>query len=83
MSDEIVANLEPKKWYEKQRFWAMFLGLIGTMAQLVPVPQVLVVGKALMAGALFLGYKGFSDQGDRVENIVKAEAKAMLNAPPY
>ena len=81
MADEIVVNLDKKKWWQKQRTWAMFLGMAGTICGVIPAAAVASVPLLTLAG--LLGYKGMSDAQDRVENVVKAEAKAMLNAPPY
>lgn len=69
-------DLEPKKWWQKQRTWAMVLGLAGTACSFIPA--VNVASAPLLAAAGLLGFKGVSDAQDRVENITKAEAKTLL-----
>lgn len=80
MAEEVTINLEEKKWYAKQRSWALLLGFAALVCSVIPGAQVAV--PILTGAAALLGGKGVSDAMDRTENIVKAEAKATLLAPP-
>jgi hypothetical protein len=70
---------EDKKWWAKQRTWALVLGIAGTICTFIPAANV--AAGPILAVAGLLGFKGLSDSQTRVENTaVKTERIAESNA---
>ena len=72
MTEQEIIN---RPWWQRQRTWALVLGLAGTVCGFIP--GAVVASAPLLAVAGLLGFKGLSDAQDRTERVAVSNAEKL------